>query len=77
MILAQKDYSAVWTINPKTKKIQQFYGDLDAVGQDKFKALEMCEFLKIKNFGPNDQYIINKDPEKDRSVTITELNKIF
>ena len=42
MIFAQKDYSAVWTIDPETKKVRQFYPDLPAVGEDKVKAYEMC-----------------------------------
>ena len=37
----------------------------------------MCEFIKIKDFGPNDKYIINKDLEEDRSVTIKELSEII
>ena len=76
MILAQKDYSAVWTIDPSNKKIRQFYPNLPAVDQDKTKANEMCQFLNIKDFGPNDLYILNKDLDTD-SVTLNELNRIM
>ena len=65
IILAQKDYSAVWTIDPRTKKVRQFYPNLPAVNQDKTKAYEMCQFLNIQDFGPNDLYILNKDPDID------------
>ena len=68
MILAQQDYSAVWTLDPKTKQVRQFYPNLPAVGQDKTKAYEMCQFLKIKDFGPNDLYILNNDLEKDSAT---------
>ena len=76
MILAQQDYSAVWTFDPKVKQVRQYYPNLSAVGQDKSKALEMCHFLKIKDFGPNDQNILNNDLELD-SVTEKEVNGIF
>ena len=76
IILAQKDYSAVWTVDPETKKVRQFYPDLPAVDQDKLMAFEMCQFLNIKDFGLNDLYILNKDLEKD-SVTLIDLNQIF
>ena len=69
IILAQQDYSAVWTIDSVTKKVRQFYPNLPAVNQDKLKAYEMCQFLNIKDFGPDDLYILNKDLEKD-SVTL-------
>ena len=72
IILAQKDYSAVWTIDQSTKKIRQFYPNLLAVDHDKTKSYEMCQFLNIKDFGPNDLYILNKDLDKD-SVTEKEL----
>ena len=36
------------------------------------KSYEMCQFLNIKDFGPNDLYILNKDLDKD-SVTEKEL----
>ena len=51
----------MWTFDPVTKKVRQFYPDLPAVGQDKGKAYEMCQFLGIKDFGPNDIYILNKE----------------
>ena len=35
----------------------------------------MCQFLNIKDFGPDDLYILNKDLEKD-SVTLNELNQV-
>ena len=76
MILAQQDYSAVWTIDPKTKQVRQYYPNLPAIDRDKSKAYEMCQFLKIKDFGPNDQNILNKDLEVD-SVTEKEVNWVF
>ena len=45
IILAQEDYSAVWTFDPKDKQIKQFYPDLLAVSEDQERAIEMCEFL--------------------------------
>ena len=61
IILAQKVYSAVWTIDLDNKKVKQFYPDLPAVDQDKLMAFEMCQFLNIKDFGKNDCHILNKD----------------
>ena len=51
--MAQEDYSAVWTFDPKDKQIKQFYPDLLAVCEDQERAIEMCEFLDFNEQGPD------------------------
>ena len=50
--------------------VVQAYGDLDQVANDQKESIEAAQFLGIRDFGKDDEYILNKD-FKDTNKSIT------
>ena len=54
--------------------VKQYYGNLDAVADDFEEAIKAAGLLNAKNFGDNNEFLLNSDI-KNYSVTTKDLEK--
>ena len=57
-------------------KVKQFYPDLKSVLEDQKEATKIVEFIGADNYGKDDEYMLNKDPEND-NITDKQITQLF
>ena len=72
----QNDYSNVCEI--KEGQVKNAFQNLPPVIEDEKEAIKGANFLGIKNFGPEDMFIVNKDlSNKDKSITKKDADALY
>ena len=72
----QNDYSNVCKI--EEGQVKNAFDNLPPVIEDEKEAIKGANFLGIKNFGPEDMFIVNKDlNDKDKSITKKEADALY
>ena len=72
----QNDYSNVCKI--EEGQVKNAFDNLPPVIEDEKEAIKGANFLGIKNFGPEDMFILNKDlTDKEKSITQNQAIKLL